>query len=345
MHIEDLKFWHWVVLGLVVGALFSGVKLWQGPFDGSKFDSIEQRRFERGLVGVVEGPSVTRADTVSYLEKHPDTPVLKNIVVHPPAAGDDTYWVTGSALVVEELQKNPYRYNVDWVGFKYPAKVPYEPLTTLELQAKRGRAGTKALMDAKAKAATQPGAQTRSEYPNIAEYLQAVQTRSDAKFTYRYAWQERPLATAVLPPIAGLLVIGIAWPLALGVMQGAGLARKPQPRAKLTKRRETAAVKGPVDTSAGDKQLADLNATLEAEMAGFIGVTPTRDPDDSSAGAPAVKALPGGVGAASETKKPEDDEVEVKEFGGEFYPVVKSVHKEHRHHDDEPSTTPTPAKK
>jgi len=351
MHIEDLKVWHWVILGLVVGALFSGVKLWQGPwFDSTDIDSIEQVRFEKGLVGVLAGGSSVHGNlTAQY---HKDQPILKDIVVHPPLPGDTVqrYWVTGKVCTVDLNRKNPKDpaspiVPVEmWTPFKYPAKVPYEPLSALELQAKRGRAGAKALADARAKAATQPSAAGRSEYPNVIEYLQAVHTRSDAQFSYRYAWQELPLATALLPPVAGLLVIGIAWPMTLNLMMGAGLARKPQPRAKLPKNRKALAAKGPVDTSAGDKQLADLNAALEAEMSGFVGANITNDPDESRAGMPAIKprTLSGVVDPT--LPKPEDDEIEVKEFGGEFYPVVKAVHKEHKHH-DEVTANQDPAKK
>src|SRR6478736_4217111 len=101
MHIEDLKVWHWVILGLVVGALFSGVKLWQGPwFDSTDIDSIEQVRFEKGLVGVLAGGSSVHGNLTAQYHKY--QPILKDIVVHPPLPGDTVqrYWVTGKVCTV-----------------------------------------------------------------------------------------------------------------------------------------------------------------------------------------------------------------------------------------------------
>jgi hypothetical protein len=125
-----------------------------------------------------------------------------------------------------------------------------------------------------------------------------------------------------------VLIIGIAWPMLLSVMQGAGLARKPQPRVKLPKGRK-AAEKKLVDNTEGDKQLAEMNAALEAQMAGFVGPNLTNDPDESRAGMPAIKPLTAGPAVAAAAAK-EDDEVDVKDYGGEFYPVVKGSHKEHK---------------
>lgn len=344
MHIEDLKTWHWVILGIIVGALFSGVKLWQGPwFDSADVDSIEQLRFEKGLVGVLAGGSSRDASLTGRY--HGDQPVFKDIVVHPPVATDRarTYWVTGKVCIVELGRKDAKDLNSEivpvekWLPFKYPAKTPYEPLSALELAARRGRAGAVALAAARA-AATQPVA--RSQYPNVIDYLKAVQTRSDAKFSYRYAWQEMPMATAILPPIAGLLIIGIAWPMTLHVMQGAGLARKPQPRVELPKNRKALA-KAPVDHSAGDQQLAELNATLEAQMASFVGPSITNDPDESRAGMPAIKPFAGGAGSEA-VQTNEDEEIEVKDYGGVFYPVVRSTHKEPKRSAEPHPPAPTP---
>lgn len=343
MHIEDLKTWHWVILGLVAGALFSGVKLWQGPwFENSPVDTIDQRSFENGLLAV-NSPRLTA-------QYRGDEPVLKDVVVHPPIAGDRarTYWVTGKACTVAMGPKEPGNVNSEvvpvekWLPFKYDAKTPYVPLPAAALQARRGRAGALAAAIAKATASTQP-AGANSQYPTVVDYLKAVQTRSDAKFSFRYAWQELPVVTAILPPVAGLLMIGIAWPMTLRVMQGAGLARKPQPRVKLPKNRKTLAAKGPLDNSAGDKQLAELTAALEAEMAGFVGANLTTDPDESRVGMPAIKSLAGASAAIDQ--KQGDNEVEVKDYGGIFYPVVRSTHKEPKPPADEPDQTPAATKK
>ncbi|HSV12693.1 MAG TPA: hypothetical protein VLI90_00425, partial [Tepidisphaeraceae bacterium] len=96
----------------------------------------------------------------------------------------------------------------------------------------------------------------------------------------------------------------------------------------------------------------EMNAALEAAMAGFIGVNVTNDPDESRAGMAAITPLAGGALPGDRPKTAADEEVEVKEFGGEFYPVVRSVHKEHKNEEEaataavvEPPPPSPPAKK
>jgi hypothetical protein len=179
-------------------------------------------------------------------------------------------------------------------------------------------------------------------YPTVIEYLKMMQKDPKANFSYRYAWQEQTAAMAVLPAVAGFLIIGVAWPMALSLMVGAGLARKPQPRVKLPKRKAVAAGAKVKDTTEGDKKLAELNAALEAEMAGFVGgAAVSGDADDSGAGV-VVKPLTAGALESATAKAAEDDDVEVKDYGGEFYPVVRSTHIEHKH-GDKPHDAVAPA--
>jgi hypothetical protein len=270
--------------------------------------------------------------------------------------------VTGQIFEVDLGRKDPKDlasevYNVaHWNSFRYPAKAPYDALPANANRAKAAKpAATQAAAKKKgaaAAAASQPAGSDAAgappvaaatpppapepppiTYPTVVEYLKSVEKDSKAKFSYRYAWQEQTAALAVLPPIAGFLIIGVAWPMTLSLMVGAGLARNPQPRVKLPKRKTVAAAAKVKDTTEGDKKLAELNAALEAEMAGFVGgAAVTGDADESRAGV-VVKPLTAGALESATAKSGEDEDVEVKDYGGEFYPVVRSTHIEHKHGD------------
>jgi hypothetical protein len=302
MQIEDIKTWQWTVIGLLIGLLFGGVLLWKGPwFDAENLDTTDQGTFERQLIGLP--PHRPVADLIERF--HKNLPLIKDLTVHPPLAGDSTktYWVTGKSYTIVRERKNlkdlksPLVDIERWDPFKFQAKTPY----TATIGA--------------------PG-----EYPTVVEYLRAVQKQPSAKFTFKVAWWDTPALTLILPAVAGVLMIGLAWPLALGLMQGVGLARPTrQKKVKLPKNRPAPA-QAAVDSSAGEKQLDDLNAELEKSLAGFAsGSSPVDQTDD--AGPSPIKPLTGTDGAATATNKNAEEDDLIREYGGEFYPVAKKVHK------------------
>lgn len=302
MQIEDIKAWQWTIIGLLIGLLFGGVLLWKGPwFDAEHLDTTDQGTFERQLIGMP-----ARRPMAALIEHfHPNLPLVKEVVVHPPVAGDSskTYWITGKSYTIVRERKNlkdlksPLVDIERWTPFKYQARSPYQSIIGA------------------------PG-----EYPTVVEYLRAVQKLPAAKFTFKVAWWDTPVLTLALPATAGVLMIGIAWPLTLGLMQGAGLARPPkQKKVKLSKH-WPAPVQAVVDTAAGDKQLEDLNAELEQSLAGFMSGSPPAEQKNDADPAP-IKALTGtdGAGATSDDKAEQDESD--REYGGEFYPVAKNGHK------------------
>ena len=207
MQIEDFKTWHWVALGLVAGLAFSLVLTMAGPpFATDELDTVDASIFEHALQG-----RLLRAGQPALVARfHKDQPVVRNLIVHPPLRGDDPhkFWVTGQLYHIGPQYKNPTnaaageQYVEQWRPFKYPAPAPYS-----------GQNGAVA------------------PFPTVAGYLSAMQQRSVPAFTYRTAWQEAPWAVWSLPPVAGLLMIGVAWPLALGILQSAGMARPPKVKA------------------------------------------------------------------------------------------------------------------
>src|SRR5665213_2205410 len=94
MHIEDLKAWHWVILGLLAGFAFGGAKLMGGPwFDTDNLTTLDNGSFESEVAG-----RIAYAQYPQLIERHhKGQPLIKNLVVHPPFAGEPSgsYWITG----------------------------------------------------------------------------------------------------------------------------------------------------------------------------------------------------------------------------------------------------------
>lgn len=245
MRIEDVKGWMWAVLGLLVGLAFSGVLVASGPwFDTQSLDTIGQGEFEGRLVGQSprnEGWLVDRF----YKGKT----LLRNVVVHPPFKGDPSHawWVSGEACDILLKPKDPKSPSgprvavADWMPFKYEAAVPYVPGYASEI----AKAREQALRDSRQKresngrvnALSRRVAPTEAEraafgnqdsFPNVLAYLKAAHGVKDQNFSYQFAYWDLPALQWTLPPLAGLLLIGVAWPLTLTALATYGMARPPK---------------------------------------------------------------------------------------------------------------------
>ncbi len=309
MHLEDLKFWHWTIIGLLAGALFGAVKLSQGPwFDKEGIETLDQPTFDLEAAGSQAG---LRRDRQLVQRYNGDEPLLRNLVVHAPVMGEPThsYWVTGEYHRIYEDHKKPGDLSSpvvtwgEWVTFKYRAPAPY--------RAAEGAPG---------------------RYATVAAFLSAAEKKAPHPIPYRFAWWEQSMPTIVLPTISGILIIGIAWPLTLGLMQGAGLARAPSAGTVLPKNRNlSGAKKAPKDHSADDKKLAELNAQMDKALAGFGANTVTAvskdSTEDAAAAAPAgPKKLPGAAPPAAATPAKTKEQREL-DYNREFYPIVRDGHK------------------
>ncbi len=212
MQIDDFKTWQWVLIGLIAGLAFSLVLTAAGPpFATDELDTIDTSTFEYGL----QGRLLRLGQQPLQVRFRRGEPVMRNLIVHPPLGKDEPhqFWVTGQMFKFAVTPKNPAEVRGpgacygQWVPFKYPAAAPYV-----------GQNGAK------------------ESFPTVAGYLAAVQQeKGPPPFSYRVAWQEAPAAIWSLPPAAGFLMIGVAWPLSLGVLRSVGMAKpvrakdKPEP--------------------------------------------------------------------------------------------------------------------
>jgi hypothetical protein len=306
MHLEDLKFWHWTIIGLLAGLLFGAVKLSQGPwFDKEGIETLDQPTFELEAAGAQTG---FRRDRNLVQRYNGNLPMLRDLVVHAPVPGEPThsYWVTGEIHRIYEDHQKPGDSSTpvvgwgQWITFKYRAPVPYRAID---------------------------GAPGR--YATVVEFLAAAQKKAAHPIPYRTAWWEQSTPSVVLPTLSGLLIIGIAWPLTLGLMQGAGLARAPSVGSRLPKNRNlSGSAKVVKDHSADDQKLAALNAQMDKALAGFGANSATSD--DSTVAITAApagpKPLSGPDAAPSATPAKTKEEREL-DYGRQYYPVVRASQK------------------
>jgi hypothetical protein len=298
MEIEEIKIWQWVLAGLVAGALFSCVWAWNGPaFDTQTRDTMLQGEFENDCLALTKLVPPAPGPESRWVEQyHKDQLLLRNITVHPPIASDPKrYWVTAEMYTVGPKPidpKNPKsqeKITCLWTAVKYPAPIPYAPGYEIRSEKKLDKfasARRNAEVEAEKKAM---GGQT--SFPTVVEYLKAVQKIPNANLQFHYAFWEKPAYVWTLPPLAGLLMIGIAWPMTLSAMQNFGLA-KPAP-VKGKAKPQTAPAKKP----------ARPTSSIASPAGGAAAVVQPSAP---------AALTPG----------------DTRKYGGEFYPVVKAVNKD-----------------
>jgi hypothetical protein len=295
MEIEAIKTWQWMAIGLFAGFLLSCVLVWRGPvFDTQNRDTMQQGEFENStLVSTKYGRLVgDQARLVG--QYHKAQPLLRDVTIHPPLPSDEKhYWVTGRVyfiglkLVDDSKPRGPMQVYEQWRLFKYPASIPYKPgyQVRADKRLDKNAASRRNVELADLKKAL--GGQ--GSFPTVLEFVKAVSQLPDNDIKYEYAWWELPVPEWTLPPVAGLLIIGIAWPMALAAMQNYGLAQRPASKAK------------PKPEPAKKPQRPVIGAT----PAGVV-IKPAAPPP------PPPPPLPG----------------DRKEYGGVYYPVVKTTHKE-----------------
>ena len=233
MEIDELKIWQWILAGLIAGGLFSCIYAWNGPpFDTQPRDTIEQGEFENNAMaatkfGTAVGPQMRLINLY-----HKDQPLLRDVTIHPPIASDPKhYWVTGRAYSIglkavdPNKPKGPEKVYEEWRLFKYPASIPYEPGYTLRAEKKLDK--NEASRRNVELAALKKALGNQSSFPTVVEYLKAVGSLQNSDLKYQYAWWELPKAKWSLPPIAGVLIFGVAFPMTLSVMRNFGIAKPP----------------------------------------------------------------------------------------------------------------------
>jgi hypothetical protein len=167
-------------------------------------------------------------------------------------------------------------------------------------------------------------------YASVNDFLSKVPEKANPDFSFKYAWHRDRSSTYILWTTAAVLLIGVVWPSLVSLLTGGGLgfvrAKSSDPEYDLSRfgNRTTAQKSQPGVPSAVDlDEVRRLDDELERRLAagatseGGHAQAPSQTADE------AVRALNGGP---LETANLQDKD-ESKEYGGEFYPVVKAIHK------------------
>jgi hypothetical protein len=338
MDLQDLKRWHWMLIGLIVGGLWAASRLFYGPEveDGELFSFTEHAILARKDAACPAGP-----DTGSVW--------LTNVVVHPPmrdpsptagaaAPSAKVQFVTGTLRGNHVVLKGGFKLVPFERPFKFRASVPYAPRLAQDDFVARDRIvvgdgplGLYTYVFPKPVAGYVKPAAGQS-YATINAYFDELNRKYGAgTVTYRYNWWESPLAIITLYPLAGLVVIGGIWPSMIGLLYGMGLGGRRKENAEdpdlahyKSTSRATMPQQGREMSAADERRLAMMTAELERNL------QPTgakaADPPAVPAPAAAVREL-GGSAEATEAK-PTEKLAPAKAFGADtsdYYPT--EVHK------------------
>ncbi|HEX8523931.1 MAG TPA: hypothetical protein VF669_16880 [Tepidisphaeraceae bacterium] len=226
------------------------------------------------------------------LTKYPAQGHLQNITVLPPLEGKNK-------VVCEQLRRT-----------NDPRKMRYRPVAFMA--------------DAPFKSE-----QTGQTFPNVTDYLKNVKTQN-ADLTFKYAWYRETWAVYALWTGMSLFLIGGVWPSIVSLMTGGGLglqraAKEPEYDlerfGKGEKREETKPLHAGV-TSQDMDEVRRLDEELERRLASGATAGGDNQPVTAGVSQGEIRQLDSGPLQLAEMQKTDEE----KQYGGEFYPVVKPHH-------------------
>jgi hypothetical protein len=332
MDLQDLKRWHWMLIGLLAGGLWAWSQLSFGPqVEGKTFDG-----FEHDLLATKESPSIRGWDegNVCIIDicVHPpvtdETPDAKTVPATRRTVTPKIQWVTG-VVYHDRAIRDPNNWwlvkghAISSTPFVFKAPAPYQPMDPWDdFVATKLPFSSKPFyrLPSTVKGYVKPA--TKS-YPSITDYFDELNRKfGPGTVKYRYNWWESRWAVMTIYPLGGLLLIGGVWPTVLGLMVGAGFgSKRKQEEYGLSRYKGTsapAAPKGPLVTDKDREQLAAMSAELEKNLQ---ATATSAAPQAIAENAPAVAKLE--AGTLEVTKKPQEA-MPAKSFGadrGDYYPT------------------------
>jgi hypothetical protein len=294
MGLEHFKRWHWIVIGLLVGA---GLAYARTQFPSHPAYTVRHGMSIGQFVDLAEGRLEGNRgggflERLAELSRPANThPTLLDLVIHP--AVDGKQFVTGRYLG-RVLHDGP-RYE----AFELMAPVPF--------------------IAPDAPPPLDPGYSVR-------DFLAA----NAAQVEYRYLWWKHPSLEPAIVMVASVVLIGGIWPIVLNLLIGAGFGRKAEPKEpaydleRFGKHPEepTAAV-----AAVNEDDMEKLHALEEELERNLVSRTTTStaagDGAASPAGAPAaVRQL---SNAPVDPLQPLDRPEDPHEYRGEYYPVAHPI--------------------
>jgi len=168
-------------------------------------------------------------------------------------------------------------------------------------------------------------------YQSIQDFLSNAKAKANPDLAFKYAWYRQRSSVYVLWTFAAVLLIGVVWPSVVSLLTGGGLgfvrARSTDPEYDLSRfgnRPTTPKPQSPDQAPRDLDEVRRLDEELERRLAaqatvdgGQAAQANAQHPNEP------VRALNAGPLETANVQSPD----ELKEYGGEFYPVVKSTHK------------------
>ena len=291
MSFANLKIWQWILIGVFVGAALSYSQLYD--IGGKRLDPSES--------SVGTGGKLSALALTGLVTRNP-TPKgyawIADLTLYPPVG--NSMFATGKRLEMLPNSRDKGVYKpfevISDIPFKLESKDPDPASPSFTL---------KDHLDL-----------MRKSSPELSSRVQ-----------YRYAWWREPPAVWGLWGGGSVLLIGVAWPLLLGMIVSpeARLAAKVEQDSKMSRwgkgKPEAAAVNGKRVTQGDMDSLADVTARFEAGLKGSGHAHTTEAAEiQTELSAATIKKL----NAAPVEPVAEAKDEGPKEYGGEFYPVAKT---------------------
>jgi len=364
--VEDLKWWHWLAISLVIGLALGYLNSAGADVPGGAHTDISQLKFEQLLM----------ADT-TVDAKGNHIPNISGITVYPPRiAVVNDQPIAGQIVTFTGLIRPNERSTVATLQFctlMFP--VPYEAQPDAEVRRYRGSypgttvytwkkgdtipsianalygkvtpAGVRAIKEANrvfryAESSNdfilRPGDQifvpwNPADNRTASDFLAAVKT-IHPDVTYRYAWWRSPHYAYQLWTGGSVLIIGIIWPTLIQMMIKGGLGRPPRATDEYDLSRfkgeteEEEEKKPKVVVTADDLiEMQKLQEKMEADLKESGFLQPAAQGGAATTPQPVgVKKLSGGPLELAADTKTEEE----KNFEGEYYPVAHPKHREEK---------------
>jgi hypothetical protein len=349
--IEDMKWWHWIAISLVVGAALAYTNASDtdiAPMHASMSPVDFERNLMKPPVGADRTSWITNVTVYPALPVGSDAgPTLRQMVtfrclVVPTDQADEAreqFFTMMAPVPYEAMPRWPVGYNGDQ---PYPGVTIYVAKAgdtlrsvTADQYGADTAEGENAIINANELLRTAPSLALARIRPLTAYYIPynpasnrtVVDFLNDAAkmgfpVTYRTAWWKAPKYVYQIWIAGSFVVIGLVWPMLLRLMLEGGLGRPAEAKYDLKRFKPEAEKPAAKPVGITEADLAQVKAMadgLEASLRADAGALP-----QGSATA-AVGAATGPVkklGASAESVQPAMSEQESKEYkGGEFYPV------------------------
>ncbi len=288
MHLTDLRWWQWAIIGLLLGSLAGYVRSFYADIpDSGVRETLSQTEFERNL----------------FRKNHDrEYPYFDSLKVVP---WEDRQIIIGRYTAVQRHRdpKNPKAkptITLHERTFRMVPDLPYKPTNRFKGDFPKNM--------------------------TLVQFLGLVQQHHpELKVHYSYDWWAAPKAQFGMWIGGSLVLFGLVWPTTINLLLFGRPWRPKQPKEDYDldrfEKSEPAAAPPPteVDQEALHSQIAAIEAELETTAVAANG------PGDTTTDGPApVRKLDGGpleLGSNAEPAK------EDKEYKGEFYPTATHASK------------------